>query len=377
MGHSFASRAIFIRALYRGFPYISANYYMTVPRTLQQLDRTYVRCGQQKLSYFSGCDYYRLSSHPGVKNALKRGLDKYGLNVAASRLTTGDHVLYHELEKSLAGYFRAKSCVLAPTGYLSNVIVAQALSGNFSHALVDKASHPSLRAATQVLNCPVLEFEHRNPDDLERCISRCGPGTWILLLTDGMFSRNGGVAPLDQYKRRLPKDAWMLVDDAHGAGVLGETGRGTLEQTGVPRQQIIQTITLSKAFGVYGGAILGDPSLTKAILTRSHTFAASTPLPLPLIAASLESVKMLKSDATFRKRLAVNTAYVKIGLAPTGIISPELEGPIIMWAPRRSSEIGSLRNKLLKAKIYPPFIVYPGGPPLGYFRFVMSSEHTR
>jgi 8-amino-7-oxononanoate synthase len=309
--------------------------------------------------------------------ALKRGLEKYGLNVAASRLTTGNHVLYDELEDSLAAFFGTKTCTLAPTGYLSNLIVAQALSGNFSHVLVDKASHPSLNTAAQSMNCPVLQFEHRNPDDVERCVRRCGPGSRIILLTDGMFSRNGGVAPLDQYRNRLPKDAWILVDDAHGAGVLGKTGRGTLEQTGVSRRHIVQTITLSKAFGVYGGAILGEPSLREKILKRSYTLAGSTPLPLPLIAASLESVKLLKNGANLRKRLASNTAYIKDGLKPTGIISPGLSGPIIMWAPKRRAEIATLKKKLLSAKIYPPFIVYPGGPPLGYFRFTLSSEHTR
>ena len=350
---------------------------MTNPATLQQIERTFVRFHGQKLSYFSGCDYYRLASHPRVQAALKRGLEKYGLNVAASRLTTGNHLLYNQLEATLAAFFGAKSCTLAPTGYLSNIIAAQALSGQFSHALVDKASHPSLNAAALSLNCPILQFEHRNPDDAARCASRCGPGSKIILLTDGMFSRNGAVAPLDQYRKRLPKDAWILVDDAHGAGVLGKTGRGSLEFNGVSRRQVIQTITLSKAFGVYGGAILSEPALREQILRRSHTLAGSTPLPLPLVAASIESANILNKGAGFRKRLANNTALVKTALQSTGIISPDFPGPVIMWAPKHARQIASLKNKLLQAKIYPPFIVYPGGPPLGYFRFTFSSEHTR
>src|SRR5215831_4473164 len=102
---------------------------------LQQLDRTYVRFKGRKLSYFSGCDYFRLASHPKVIAALQTGVKKYGLNVAASRLTTGNHVLYHKLEKALADLFRADAALLVSSGYCANLTVAQALAGNFSHAL--------------------------------------------------------------------------------------------------------------------------------------------------------------------------------------------------------------------------------------------------
>src|SRR5512136_2743780 len=98
---------------------------MTEPEPLQQLDRTYVRFRQRKLSYFSGCDYFRLASHPRVIAALQAGVKKYGLNVAASRLTTGNHVLYHELETELAGFFAAESALVVPSGYSTNLIAAQ------------------------------------------------------------------------------------------------------------------------------------------------------------------------------------------------------------------------------------------------------------
>src|SRR6516162_7197898 len=111
---------------------------MTKPAPLQQLDRTYVRFKGRKLSYFSGCDYYRLASHPEVLEALRIGAERYGLNVAASRLTTGNHVLYLELEKALSRFFGAEDALLVSTGYATNLVVAQALAGNFSHALIDE-----------------------------------------------------------------------------------------------------------------------------------------------------------------------------------------------------------------------------------------------
>src|SRR5438445_2633403 len=210
---------------------------MTEPELLQQVDRTYVRSRNRKLSYFSGCDYFRLASHPKVVAALQDGVKKYGLNVAASRLTTGNHILYQRLEQSLAEFFHVPSALLVPTGYMSNLVAAQALTGNFSHALLDAESHPSLSDAARFLDCPVLRFEHQNSEDLTRSVRRCGAGAKLILLTEGLFSRDGSVAPLTEYLRRLPKDAWMLVDDAHGAGVLGRTGQGSLDQAGVPRRR--------------------------------------------------------------------------------------------------------------------------------------------
>src|ERR1700720_1529046 len=176
---------------------------MKEPEPLQQFERTYVRFQNRKLSYFSGCDYFRLSSHPRVLAAAAAGIKKYGLNVAASRMTTGNHVLYRQLERSLADFFGAEDALLVSSGYMTNLVVAQALAGNVSHALLDGGSHPSLADAAQLLDCPVLEFESRNPDQLASAVRRCGPGANLALLTDGMFSRDGSAAPLAGYEKIL------------------------------------------------------------------------------------------------------------------------------------------------------------------------------
>src|SRR5436305_10649774 len=130
---------------------------MTEPEPLQQINRTCVRFRNRTLAYFSGCDYFRLASHPKVITALQAGVRKYGLNVAASRLTTGNHKLYGELEERLADFFKAETATLVSTGYLSNVVAAQALAGNFSHAIIDERSHPSLEDAARFLECPLLQ----------------------------------------------------------------------------------------------------------------------------------------------------------------------------------------------------------------------------
>ena len=133
---------------------------MTEPEPLQQIERTRVRFRRRKLSYFSGCDYFRLASHPRVVAALRAGVNRYGLNVAASRLTTGNHALYRQLEGELAGFFKAESALLVASGYMTNLVVAQALAGSYSHALIDNGAHTSLSDAASFLNCPVLQFKY-------------------------------------------------------------------------------------------------------------------------------------------------------------------------------------------------------------------------
>jgi 7-keto-8-aminopelargonate synthetase-like enzyme len=346
---------------------------------LQQVERTSVVVQGRKLVYFAGCDYFRLSSHPAILTALRDGLERYGLNVAASRKTTGNHVLYEQLESAVADFFGADVATLFSNGYMANLGVAQALAGDFSCALLDEKSHSSLAEAARFLDCPVHTFSHRDPVAALRVLKRVKPlkrGGRVLLLTDGLFSHSGEVAPLPEYLRVLPSGGMLLVDDAHGAGILGRHGRGTLEQVGVPRRRIIQTVTLSKAFGAYGGAVLGDRALRRRVLQRSRLFAGNTPLPLPLASAALASVNMLRRDPRPRRRLLVNANYVKAALREAGLRVTDGPAPIIPIhrAPGRFTE--RLQSRLRSAGIHPPYINYLGGPQDGYFRFVISSEHT-
>src|SRR5262249_29343810 len=140
---------------------------MTEPEPLQQIGRTHVRFRGRKFSYFSGCDYFRLASHWEVLRATGAALKRYGLNVAASRLTTGNHVLYEALEKRLARFFGAQSALLVPNGYITNQVVAQSLAGEFSHGLIDEAAHPSLKDASRFLECPVHKFRHQDAVDVK------------------------------------------------------------------------------------------------------------------------------------------------------------------------------------------------------------------
>jgi 7-keto-8-aminopelargonate synthetase-like enzyme len=318
-----------------------------------------------------------LASHPRVLAAFAACLKKYGFSVAASRVTTGNHILYRELEQRLADFFGAPSALVVSSGYATNLVVTQALAGSFSHVLIDEHSHPSLSDAAKFFECPVLQFKHLDPEALQRTARRCGPESRLIVLTDGLFSRNGAVPPLAEYFRVLPADAELLVDEAHAGGILGRTGKGALEYAGAPRRRVIQTVTLSKALGSFGGAILGPNTLRNRILERSHLFAGSTPLPLPLACAALEALSILKTNHAFKQRLDRNVHALKSSLRSSGIPIPDFPGPIIALRNPQKTAVPKLHRALVKAAIFPSFIKYPGGPAEGYFRFVISSEHSR
>jgi 7-keto-8-aminopelargonate synthetase-like enzyme len=344
---------------------------------LQQVDRTYVLWNNRRLSYFAGCDYFRLSSHPAILRAVRQGLDQYGLNVAASRLTTGNHPLFNRLEEALAGFFGAPAALLTAGGYATNLIAAQALREDFSHVFIDARAHLSLRDACRFFQRPPLEFKHRDAQSLARQLRRLPGNARPLVLTDGLFSRDGEIAPLRDYLRILPPQGMILMDDAHAAGVLGASGQGTVEHTGVSRRRIVQSVTLSKAFGAYGGAILCGRPLRDEIIARSGIFAGTTPVPLPLANAALAAMDLLRRDPGLRDRLSRNLNYVKAALRAGGIAVPETPAPIICIVPRDGAQAARLRRRLLARGVYPSLIRYPGGPQNGYYRFVISSEHSQ
>jgi len=350
---------------------------MTEPESLQQVRRTYVRYRGRTLSYFTGCDYFRLASHPAVLKAVNDGLKRFGLNVAASRRTTGNHALYLELEKQLAKFFHADAAVLVSTGYVTNLAVAQALAGQFSHVLLDERTHMALVDAANLLNCPVLKFKHRDVEDFERTLKRCGHRARPIVLTDGMFSHDGSVAPLHAYLKLLPRDGLLLVDDAHGGGTVGKNGGGAVEMEGVSRARVVQCVTFSKAFGCFGGAILCSKKLRDEIVTRSSIFIGSTPLPLPLANAALAALKIVKSNRSLRTRMNRNANFVKHALRKAGMSLPEMPGPVIPFHLESAARKSALHRALLAAGIFPSFIKYPNGPASGYFRFVISSEHAQ
>ena len=338
---------------------------LALAEPLEQFDRVWVRYRGRKLIYFGGCDYFRLASHPVIARCVVRAIKKEGLlNVAASRVTTGNHPLYEKLEAALRVFFKVDAVLLTSTGYTADLVIAQALAGRFSHAIIDERSHSSLKDAAHFLDCPVLEYKHRDARHAAQTVARCGPHAKIILLTEGVFAQDGTLAPLPELLKALPRDGTLLLDDAHGAGVLGKNGRGAVEYFGLRDKRIVRAITLSKAFGTYGGAVLGNRKLCQSIVERSELFAGSTPPPLPLAAAAITALSTVASDRSLRARLQRNLKLLGRDV------------PILSIAPKTAAEAARIKKRLLAAGIYPSFIRYPNAPASGYFRLAISSEHT-
>jgi 7-keto-8-aminopelargonate synthetase-like enzyme len=196
------------------------------------------------------------------------------------------------------------------------------------------------------------------------------------VVTDGLFAYNGVLAPLAEYLEVLPENGGLLVDDAHGAGVLGQNGRGTVEHLGVKSERLYHTATLSKAIGTYGGVILGSRDFIQQALSRSRMFPGNTPLPLPLAAGALAALDVLQTDKAMRARLRRNVAHVKDALRAAGTPVVENPSPIVAMVPADAVAAERLTKRLLVRNVYPSLIHYPGGPAQGSFRFALSSEHT-
>jgi 8-amino-7-oxononanoate synthase len=349
---------------------------MPLAEPLQQVDRTFVLHRGRKLIYFGGCDYFRLSSHPDVLRAVTEGVEKFGLNVAASRMTTGNHQLFGRLENELAKFFNVEGAALLSNGYATNLAFAQSFRDDFTHAFIDERSHGSPQDAAALLSARTTAFRHRDPDDLRRLMKKLRPSARALLITDGLFGHDGSLAPLDDYLKILPRDAMMLVDDAHGGGTIGRSGKGTPEVCGVRDPRIVQTISLSKAFGVYGGAVLGTRRVIDTLQAQSRIFKGNTPPPPPLVHATRTSLKILNTDRALRVRLQANTKRIKNALRSAGVPTIDNESPLVGLTPRSALHADRFCRKLLKAGIYPPLVRYGDKSAAGQFRFAISSEHT-
>lgn len=348
-----------------------------LPPRLQAVGRTEVLdVDGRTFVYFGGCDYYRLTSDSRILRAMQRTLATNGASVSASRMTTGNHALYEKLEQELASFFDAESAVLMPNGYSANLALGQALSTRFSAALIDQQAHGSLWDAMRFFECEVASFPHRDVAALGKAFKGVRDPSRVVVVTDGLFPRNGAIAPLAHYLRMLPRTAMLWVDDAHAAAVLGTKGQGTVEAEEISRARVIQTITLSKGFGAYGGAILGARSVVNRVVRQSRFFAGSTPVPLPCAAAAREALRIHIRDATLRQRLFRNVGLLWGQLSAAGFAQPPEMTPILAFEAVRATDATVVQRQLKAAGIYPSFIRYGAERARGFFRFVICSEHT-
>lgn len=278
----------------------------------------------KRLISFSCNDYLNLSQHPLVRAAAAEAALNYGAGAAASRLVTGDHPLLSDLEKRLARLKGTEAACVFGSGYLANAGVIPTLVGPGDIVLIDALAHACIWAGAQLSGAKVVKFAHNDPADLERLlIAERSAARHALVATDGVFSMDGDIAPLDVLSDLCQRhDAWLLSDDAHGVGVLaGGRGSGAL----FPNAEIpLQMGTFSKALGSYGGYVCGSQAVIDLLETRARTLVYATGLPPASAAAALAALDLIEADPVMTE-----IPVAKARLFTQRLALPEASSPIV------------------------------------------------
>jgi 8-amino-7-oxononanoate synthase len=263
-------------------------------------DGIWVERDGRRLMSFSCNDYLNLSLHPAIKQAAVAAIEKYGAGSGASRLVTGNHPLYAELEARLAAVKQTEAAVVFGSGYLANAGIIPVLIGSDGLVLADELSHACLFAGAQLSRGKVLTFRHNDLDDLHALLAgHRAAHEHVLIVTDGVFSMDGDLAPLAELNALANDyDAWLMSDDAHGLGVVGG-GRGSSFSGNTHVPVPLQMGTLSKAVGAYGGYLCASAPVIDLIRNRARTLIYSTGLPPSCVAASIAALDLIEREPAY------------------------------------------------------------------------------
>jgi glycine C-acetyltransferase len=306
-------------------------------------------------------DYLNFTQHPKVIAAAIEGIQKYGTGAGASPLIGGHHEYHVKLENKLAAFFnRPKgSSMIYTTGYTANSATLLAMLKKNDCAIVDMAVHASVYEGLFETN--IKRFPHNNLDYLERALSNAQSKYQTrMVIIDGVYSQDGDLAKLDEiYNLAKHYGAFLMVDDAHGIGVLGKNGRGIIEMFDLLDKVDIISGTLSKAFGHVGGFIISKPEVINYLKfqSRQHVFSSNSS---PAINGLLVALDLIDDEPQWRSKLAENVAYFKKGLLDMKINIGNTESPIIPVKIGDAHKTGDAARLLLKAGVYANAIVYPG-----------------
>jgi 8-amino-7-oxononanoate synthase len=345
-------------------------------RRLEVTDRTgathVTRAGGELVS-FSCNDYLGLSHHPDVVAASLEATRRYGVGAGSSRLVNGNHPLYAELERKLATLKSTEDAVVFGSGYLTNLGVIPALVGHADLIVIDELCHSCLLSGAELARSRVLEFRHNDVAHLESLLTaERGRHRHCLVLTDGVFSMEGDLAPLPALAALAAEhDAWLMTDDAHGLGVVGD-GRGSSFASTPPAAVPLQMGTLSKAVGSYGGYLCASHAVAELVRNRARSFVYSTGLPPGAVAAASRALELIATDRELvRRPLELARRFTAaLGLPPA-------QSPIVSL-PQGSAAQALAASDALRAAGFLVVAIRPPTVPPGTsrLRVTFSAEHT-
>ncbi len=275
--------------------------------------------GKPCLSFCSN-DYLGLANDPRLIAALQRGAEQWGVGSGASHLISGHAGPHHELEDALAALTGRPRAVLFSSGYMANLGVIQALVGTGDQVLQDELNHASLLDGGLLSRARFQRYRHGDSADLARRLARVEKGL-PLVVSDGVFSMDGDLAPLPELARiARDHDAPLMVDDAHGFGVLGREGAGTVAHYGLDAEAVSIVVgTLGKAFGTFGAFVAGSEALIEALIQFARTYIFTTALPPAVASATLASLELVRTEQWRRDRLAELVARFRAGAQALGL----------------------------------------------------------
>jgi 8-amino-7-oxononanoate synthase len=300
------------------------------PIVIESFDGPRVVIDSKSLLLMCSNDYLGLSNHPALREAARNAMERYGFGSGASRLVSGTSAPHQELEERLERFKETEAAMVFNSGYAANTGVIPAIAGEGDTILSDALNHASIIDGCRLSRAATLVYRHKDMNHLETLLkSRSGVGR-RLIVTDGVFSMDGDLAPLPDLAMLSEKyDAVLMVDDAHATGVLGPGGRGTSEHFGLQGRVQVRMGTLGKALGSFGAYVAGSRDLVDFLVNKARSYIFSTSLPPAVCAASIAALAVVRQEPGLRDRLWKNRERFVAGLGSLGISTGSSETPII------------------------------------------------
>jgi glycine C-acetyltransferase len=349
------------------------------PRTLEGPQGARARYDGRDVINLASNNYLGLANHPRLNEAACRAAMEFGAGSGAVRTIAGQMTMHRDLEERFAAFKHAEAALMFQSGFTSNAGTVAAILTKEDVIVSDRLNHASIIDGARLSRAEIAVFDHRDADHADRLLAAtASPGRRQLLITDGVFSMDGDIAPLPELVEVAERhSAIMMVDDAHASGVLGKGGAGTVDHFGLHGRVDIQVGTLSKAIGVLGGFIAGPAHLIEWLQNRGRPYLFSTSAPPPVVAACITALDVIGDEPERLERLWSNTALLKDGLHDLGFDTGASETPITPVITGDEERTQRFATRLFEEGVFCPAIVFPTvGKGLARVRTIVTADHT-
>ncbi|BCU81999.1 8-amino-7-oxononanoate synthase 1 [Polycladomyces abyssicola] len=327
----------------------------------------------------SSNNYLGLTTHPRLKQAALEGVERFGAGTGSVRTIAGTFSMHEDFEKRLAEFKHTEAALVFQSGFTANVGVISSILTEEDVVISDALNHASIIDGIRLTKAQRRIYRHADLDDLEAALKETQSARKRLIVTDGVFSMDGDIAPLPDIVELAEKyDALVMVDDAHASGVLGKNGRGTVDHFGLHGRVHIQVGTLSKAIGVLGGYVAGPKVLRDYLIHRARPFLFSTSHPPAVTAACQAALDVLLEEPELIDRLWDNTRFFKQGLESLGFNTGKSKTPITPVIVGEGAKAMALSDALFEEGVYAQGIAYPTVPKgEARVRTIVTAQHTK